>query len=176
MKRFSIERLSKVAEPIALRKDCTQSGTQGTKHEKHHPALHYTKVPATLRAIEQSTAEPITKLAFRFLILTAGRSGKVGKAIWSEIDLEKRIWTIPADRKKARQQHQVPLSSKALAILDYEAREYNNEPGGLVFPTHSGEPPSDMTLTVLLRRLGIPAVPHGFRSSFKAGLSAFQAA
>jgi integrase len=134
--------------------------------KQHYPALHYNQVPSALRTIRQSTGNPKTKLAFEFLVLTAARSGEVRSATWCEIDLDNRIWTVPAGRMKARHEHQVPLSSKATAV-PHEARVLNIVPGELVFPTCLDKPLSDMALTMLLRRLGIPAVPHGFRSSFK---------
>lgn len=134
--------------------------------KQHYPALHYNQVPSALRTIRQSTGNPKTKLAFEFLVLTAAHGGEVRSATWCEIDLDNRIWTVPAGWMKARHEHQVPLSSKAMAVL-HEARAPNIVPGESVFPTCLDQPLSDMALTMLLRRLGIPAVPHGFRSSFK---------
>ena len=68
---------------------------------------------------------------------------------------------------KARREHRVPLADRALEIL-VEARELDGHGSGLVFPAgQNGKPLSNATHLALLRRLGIPAVPHGFRSSFK---------
>ena len=135
--------------------------------KRHHASLPPADVPAALRGIRESTADPPTRLAFEFLVLTAARSNEVRRATWLEMDLENDIWTVPAAHMKARREHCVPLSRRALEILD-QARELAREDEGLVFPANrSGKAMSDMTFTVLLRRLGIPAVPHGFRSSFK---------
>jgi integrase len=108
-----------------------------------------------------------TRLAFEFLVLTAARSSEARLATWCEMDLQSATWKVPAERMKARREHTVPLSGRSLEILG-QARELNGHGTGLVFPAgRPGKALSDMTLTVLLRRLGIPAVPHGFRSSFK---------
>ena len=106
-----------------------------------------------------------TKLAFRFLVLTAGRSGEIRLAEWSEIDLDGAAWTIPADRMKADRDHRVALSGAALKVLQ-EARELSDG-NGLVFPSATGKALSDSTISKLLRENAIAAVPHGFRSSFR---------
>ena len=134
------------------------------KVKNHHPALPYAEVPAALEQVRESTAQPVTKLSFEFLVLTAARSSEVRLAEWSEIDLESRTWTIPDSRMKARREHRVPLAGRALDVLS-EARDLGNN--GLVFPAASGKPLSNMVYVALLRRLGVPAVAHGFRSSFK---------
>ena len=138
------------------------------KTKKHHRAVQYTEVPAALEKVRKSTADLVTRLAFEFLVLTASRSGEVRLANWSEIDWNTATWTIPPERMKARRAHQVPLAPRALEILEL-ARALNGEvEEGLVFPANrSGGPLSDMAMVELLRRLEIPAVPHGFRRSFK---------
>ena len=103
--------------------------------------------------------------AFEFLVLTAARSGEVRGANWSEIRWDARTWEIPAYRMKAGWPHRVPMSDRAMEIL----KEVwgTSGPTGLLFPAgNAWKMMSDMTYTVTLRRLGIPAVPHGFRSSF----------
>ena len=135
------------------------------REEKHHPALPYNQVGWAIGQVRESTANPLTKLAFEFLVLTAARPGEVRKANWGEIRWDRRTWEIPAIKMKARRPHRVPLSERAMEVLN-EAWAISG-PDGLVFPSRpGGKAVSDMTLTVLLRRLGIPAVPHGFRSSF----------
>ena len=135
--------------------------------KSHHKALPPADVPAAVKAVRESTADPSTKLGFEFLVLTAARSNEVRQATWQEMDLENAVWAAPAMHMKARREHRVPLAPRALEILD-QARELAREDEGLVFPAdRSGKALSDMTFTVLLRRLDIPAVPHGFRSSFK---------
>ena len=136
--------------------------------KNHHTALKdYADVPAALEQVKRSTAELETRLSLEFLVLTAARSSEVRLARWSEIDWESKTWTIPEDRMKARREHRVPLADRALEIL-VEARELDGHGSGLVFPAgQNGKPLSNATHLALLRRLGIPAVPHGFRSSFK---------
>ena len=104
------------------------------------------------------------KLAFEFLVLTAARSGEVRLATWDEMDLDAGVWTIPAARMKAKQDHRVPLSGRALAIL-HDVQRLSGT--GVVFPNPRGKPLSDATLSQLIKELGIAAVPHGFRSSFR---------
>ena len=79
--------------------------------------------------------------------------------------MEARVWTVPAERMKAKRDHRVPLCDRAMALLA-EARELADG-SGLLFPAPTGRPLSDNTLSKLLRELGIDAVPHGFRSSFR---------
>ena len=118
--------------------------------------------------VQGSTADPITRLAFEFLVLTATRSGEVRKSTWSEIDLGTATWIVPAERMKARKRHRVPLTGRCLEILS-QAREEGSPHSGLIFPSMSSRPLSDMTLSALLRRLDIPAVPHGFRAASRTG-------
>ena len=131
----------------------------------HHRALHYTEVPAMIGAVRSSGAFRVTKLSLEFLVLTAARSGEVRLAIWEEMDPDARTWVISAGRMKARREHRVPLSGRALAILE-EAQPLGSR-SGLVFPVASGEPLSAMTHGRLLQGLGVDCVPHGFRSSFR---------
>ena len=136
-----------------------------SRTKAHMAALPYADVPAALDAIRASTAGPATRLALDFAVLTAARSGEVRAARREEISLDSRVWTVPAARMKAGREHRVPLSRRALEVLE-EARSLDDGPG-LIFPGRSGRPLSDMTFTALLRRLNIPCVPHGFRSSFR---------
>lgn len=134
--------------------------------KEHHQALPYVQVPGAVVRVRESTADTPTKLAFEFLVLTASRSGEVRSAEWGEIDWNGATWEVPAARMKARRPHRVPLSGRAMEILE-EALSFSDGQG-LVFPsTRSGRGASSMTFTALLQRLGIPAVPHGFRSSFR---------
>ena len=146
----------------------------GTAHRmvQHHAALPYDQVPAFLRELCHSHAQPETRLAFEWLILTATRSGETRHATWSEVDATHGLWIIPSRRMKGsgpqRRDHHVPLSGRCLEILA-EARTL--KPGGdLLFPSQrTGRPLSDMTFTKLLRDLGYGghATAHGFRSSFR---------
>lgn len=141
------------------------------KHDRskviHRKALPYDQVGAALSTIRASEAGLATKLAFEFMVLTATRSGETRKAVWSEFDLDKAVWTIPGERMKTKRAHRVPLPDRCLAILE-EAKALKQTGSDLVFlGTKQGRPLSDMTLSKLVKELSIAAVPHGFRSSFR---------
>ena len=135
----------------------------------HFRALPYREVAAALNTVEASGASLSSKLCFRFLILTAARSGEARGAAWDEIDLEAKEWRIPAERMKAGQPHRVPLSDAAMEILE-QVRPFSGG-GGLIFPSprSPGRPLSDMSLTKVLRTTGLAekTVVHGLRSSFR---------
>ena len=132
---------------------------------RHLAALPYGKVAGAVAAVRGSGANLATVLAFEFLVLTACRSGEVRGARWKEVDLEEREWWIPAHRMKAGRDHRVPLSTRALAVLA-EAEALGGRPG-LVFPSPTGRRHSRGAISKMVQRLGIGAVPHGFRSSFR---------
>lgn len=132
---------------------------------RHHPALPHADVAASIATIRTSAAYPTTVLAFEFLVLTACRSGEVRGARWDEIDQAAATWTIPSSRMKSAREHRIPLPSRAVEVLA-EARRYRDR-SGLVFPSATARQLSDSTLSKLLRENGIPAVPHGYRSSFR---------
>jgi len=96
---------------------------------------------------------------------TACRSGEVRRARWDEVGDAAATWTVPPTRMKAKLEHRVPLSDRAVAVLD-EAWEISDG-SGFVFASPTGRVLSDSTLSKLLRVLRIGAVPHGFRSSFR---------
>ena len=134
--------------------------------KQHHQALPYAQVPGAVMQVRESTASSSTKLAFEFLVLTASRSGEVRAADWTEVVWESATWEVPAGRMKARRPHRIPLSDRAIEILRQALGL--NDGQGLIFPaTRSGKLASEMVFTALLRRLEIPAVPHGFRTSFR---------
>ncbi|WP_340287118.1 tyrosine-type recombinase/integrase [Sulfitobacter pontiacus] len=136
------------------------------KTQAHRKALPYGKVPEFLDALKASDAGEVTKLALELVILTASRSGEVRLAEWSEFDLDQAIWTRPAHRMKAKKEHRVPLSPRAVEVLS-QARKFGSG-DGLVFPgTKHGKPLSDMTLSKLTKALGYDVDVHGFRTSFK---------
>ena len=132
---------------------------------QHMRALPHGEVADALATVRTSRALVTTKDAFELLVLTAARSGEVRLATWDEMDLGAGVWTIPAARMKAKRDHRVPLSGRAGAIL-HDARR-RSDGTGLVFRSPRGKPLSDMTLSKLIKELGIAAVPHGFRSSFR---------
>ena len=107
----------------------------------------------------------MTKLAFHFLVLTAARSGEVRGATWDEIDLDNVTWTVPAERMKARREHRVPLSRRALEVLNEAEKLSGNT--GLIFPSPTGRILPDSNLSKMLRRSGIESTAHGMRASFR---------
>ena len=128
-------------------------------------ALPHREVASAIGKVWASGSKPVVKLAFELLVLTATRSGEVRGAAWTEIDLNDGAWTIPAGRSKTNREHRIPLSRRALEILE-EARALGRE-SPLVFPSLRGKPLDGTAFTRMLKRLGINAVPHGFRSSFR---------
>ena len=132
---------------------------------EHRKALPYAEVGAALCRVCDSGAYRGLVLAFEFLVLTAARSGEVRGARWTEIDTAAAVWTVPGERMKAGREHRVPLSDRALAVLT-EARQLADS-AALVFPSATGRIPSQTGMAKLLRKVGIDAVPHGFRSSFR---------
>ena len=129
-------------------------------------ALPHREVAAAIRSVRAATAPEVAKLAFEFLVLTAARWSEVRWAEWEEIDREAGVWTVPARRMKANRQHRVPLCGRALEILE-AAQALGEGAGPLVFTRGQGMPLNDKQLRWLVRELGIAAVPHGFRSSFR---------
>ena len=132
---------------------------------RHMPALPHREVAAAVEAFRSTGVRPVAKLAFEFLVLTAARSGEVRGARWAEMDLARRVWTVPAERMKGNREHRVPLCGRAVELLG-EARALAG-PGPLVFPTARGGRMKDEALSKPLKDLGLSAVPHGFRSSFR---------
>ncbi|MDE0660714.1 MAG: tyrosine-type recombinase/integrase [Gammaproteobacteria bacterium] len=132
---------------------------------KHQRALPHAEVGAALARVRGSDGYAGTVLAFEFLVLTASRSGEVRGARWAEIDRAGAVWTVPGERMKAGRQHRVPLSPRALEILDEAAQRLGGD--GLVFPSPTGKVANHSLMATLLRELEVGAVPHGFRSSFR---------
>ena len=132
---------------------------------QHLAALPYAEVAGAIKTVRTSGGYPATVLAFEFLVLTACRSGEVRGALWKEMNLAGREWRIPAERMKTNRDHRVPLSRGALAVL--QAAQALADGSGVVFPSARGRPLSGMAIVKLVRDLGIGAVPHGFRSSFR---------
>ena len=137
---------------------------KGGQKQRHQRALAHGEVAAAIDCVRRSSAHASTKLAFEFLVLTAARSGEVRLMSWDEVDAGDGLWTVPASRMKAGREHRVPLSARAAGILVEAGALREND---LVFPSVTGRRMSDNTLSKLLRELGIHAVPHGFRSSFR---------
>ncbi len=128
----------------------------------HQKALPIDAAPGFLASLRQQNG--LAARALEYVMLTAARSGEVRLATWGEIDLEGRTWTIPAERMKAGRQHIVPLSDPAIALLKALPR-FHDCP--YVFPSPRGKAFSDMSLSAVMRRMKVDAVPHGLRSTFR---------
>jgi integrase len=127
----------------------------------HHRATPYEAIPEFLSKLQERQA--LAALALEFTILTAARTSEVLGATWSEVDLEKAIWTIPATRMKAGKAHRVPLSPRAVEILEMVKPLAK----GWLFPTEKGDKLSTMAMSMLLRRMKQDCTVHGFRSGFR---------
>jgi integrase len=129
----------------------------------HHKAMPFDDVPdfvARLRGMEG-----IAPKALEFTILTAARSGEVLGAYWEEMDLDAKIWTVPAHRMKGAREHRVPLSDRTVEILTTMA---SSRTSAYVFSgAQPGRPLSNMALEMVLRRAQVDATVHGFRSAFR---------
>ena len=135
------------------------------KRDRHLAALPFEDVPAFLVRVREKTT--IARLALEFLILAAARSGEVRGMRWPEIDLAKRVWTVPADRMKAGKVHLVPLDEGTIDVLE-RVRPLGVPASNLIFPGQNVKRPlSDMTLLKILRDMEVPATVHGFRSTFR---------
>lgn len=136
---------------------------------QHLRALPYLEVHEALVVVEESEASLPVKLCFRFLVLTAARSGEARGAKWEEIDFDAKEWRIPGTRMKSGVEHRVPLSSQAMDVLQL-ARTLDDG-SGLIFPSPSrrGKELSDMALTKVLRDNGLSkrTTVHGLRSTFR---------
>lgn len=132
----------------------------------HHTAMPYADVPHFTDDLRKR--EAVAARALEFTILTAARSGEVLGATWGEIDLDGAVWTVPAARMKAGREHRVPLSVRAVALLDDLYSAETTEPSDPVFPSaKGGKPLSGMAMAMLLRRMGSAVTAHGFRSAFR---------
>lgn len=129
---------------------------------EHHKALPVNATPPFMASLRQQ--EGMAARALEFAILTAARSGEIRGACWNEIDLQKKIWTVPAFRMKAGTEHRVPLSNEAIELLLALPRPAGTE---VIFPSPRGLNLSDMALSAVMRRMKVDAVPHGFRSTFR---------
>jgi integrase len=132
---------------------------------EHFEALPIDDMPSFMARL--AGAAGMGARALEFAILTASRSGPVRTAEWSEVDLDGAVWTAPAEKMKAGRPHRVPLSTQAVQLLSALPRfEVELGKPDLIFLGAKNGPLSDMSLTAVMRRMGLTAVPHGFRSTF----------
>lgn len=143
----------------------------GKARVAHHAALPFDDVGEFLEALREGQAEPVTKLAFELMILTASRTIEIRRAEWRHIDLANKLWTRPAAHMKARCEHVVPLSDRAIEILKKAKTLSGGAAGeGLVFREGgTGRPLSENRFLNARDALGYRdrCTPHGFRSSFR---------
>lgn len=140
----------------------------GKASKGHHAAMPWDRLPKFMAELE--LREGIAARALEFLILTAARSGEVRGARWHELDLDGRVWRVPAERMKAGREHRVPLSARAVAVVEtmLPLRPRLDPDNALVFPGLRRAPLSDMTLGAVLKRMSVTdATVHGFRSAFR---------
>lgn len=133
------------------------------KPVKHHPALSIDEVPSFMDALRKEKGT--SPLALEFCILTATRTSETRLAEWTEFDLSAALWTIPADRMKAKRPHQVPLSGRCIELL----KEMQKHSGAYVFPGMKADHPlSNNAFLATLERMGRGDITtHGFRSTFR---------
>lgn len=132
----------------------------------HHAALPWNDVPALMKRLQ--TREGVTAAALRFVILTAARAGEALGAKWAEIDLEKKVWIVPAERMKAKREHHVPITTAAMTVLEEMMQHNTGEPDALVFPGRGVRPMGPEAFEALRHRMGRGGyTTHGFRSSFR---------
>ena len=141
---------------------------------KHHKALKGSdQVKEAIRTIRSSTSYAGARLCLEFLILTGVRSIEARSAKWDEIDTEKAVWTIPAERMKSGKEHRVPLAKLAVSVLQ-KAKQIgltSSRKAGLIFPSQSGRLQDGAMLSRLLKKENIDSTVHGFRTSFSVHLN-----
>lgn len=154
------------------------SGALATAKVQHFAAItDPEEVGALMRTIYGYQGSAIVQCALRFIALTFVRPGELRWAMWDEFKLDERLWIIPAERMKMRQEHVVPLSRQSLKVLT-TAKEVANSPAGFVFPsirTRYDKPLSENALLYALRGMGYPKgtmTAHGFRAMASTLLNA----
>ena len=154
---------SRFRNPAEMTKQLREKLPKRPKRKaRHHPALPYTETPQFMP--ELAGADGGAAQALRFLIFTVCRTNEVLGARWTEIDRPRAIWKIPGERMKMDEDHCVPLSGPALAILDKMRDGSQRE---LIFPSVGDAPFSNMAMLAVLDRLGYGHVTvHGFRATF----------
>lgn len=139
---------------------------------EHHAALPYKELSGFLA--ELSAQDGVAARALEFLILTASRSGEVIGARWTEVDFLDKTWTVPLARMKAHREHRVPLSPRALTILEeMQTLRQHDSDETFIFPGRKkGAALSNMAFLMMLRRMGRDELTaHGFRATFKTWAS-----
>lgn len=130
----------------------------------HHPAAAYSEVPDIMSRLRNKNTASAHNL--RFTILTAARSGESRGALWSEIDLKNKVWTIPALRMKAGREHKVPLCDEAIEILTI-MKLCNTKNSDIVFIGGRDKCITDVAINKALHAINPDVTVHGFRSTFR---------
>ena len=173
--RGRIERILDAAKATGLRTGENPARWRGhlkailpdqKKPVQHHAAMPFETLPAFIAKLRGRDA--LSARALEFLILTGTRSTEGRGALWSEIDLEARVWTIPGERMKANKAHRVPLSGAAMAVLE-PLHELKSDDGMFVFPKMGGDGfVSEAAIRNLMGRMGAGDwTIHGFRSTLR---------
>ena len=136
------------------------------RQPRHFKAVPHREVAKALAKVRGSTGAAGIRLSLEFIVLTAARSGEVRGALWEEIDFEEAVWRVPGFRTKTGRSHRVPLSGRALEVLE-EAREAGETDPIFRAVPRRRRPMAEGVWRDLLERLGIDATVHGFRSSFR---------
>jgi integrase len=157
--------------PVDLALQILEKQKSKSEREKHRPYMAWQEVPKFKEEILDA-GNDMTRCLLEFLIHTVARPGEVRGARWSEFDIENKVWIIPANRMKKRKIHKIPLSKRALQILEEQKKK--NLHKELVFPSPRGKVLSDMVYTSFMKHHNVPstepeviATAHGFRSSFR---------
>ena len=137
-----------------------------TRRVQHRKSIKQDEFSEFMEGLDEYRGFPITKLALKFIVHTFVRPGELRSAEWIDFDLDNRMWRIPAEKMKMKEEHLVPLSNQSIAILE-EVKEHSRN-YNLVFPsTHNrNKVMSENTLTYAIRkRLHFDATAHGFRTT-----------
>lgn len=159
-----------IAQPVSLR-SVRKGLPRQTRQVKHRQAMPYKDVPAFMAQLMTLTPS-VGRDALKLTVLTATRSGEVRNAVWSEFDLDKAVWSIPAERMKMKEPHVVPLATAAVALMrrlhdEQLALDGEVKPDRLIFTHYGARAISDVTMLKAIRDMGIEGITvHGFRSSF----------
>jgi integrase len=127
--------------------------------------MHYDDVPEFIRQLRTHQNRSQAAVALEFTILCATRSGETLRMKWDEINWEQKLWTIPAQRIKAGKEHRVPLSARAIVLLERQREHMNGDVH--VFTGYGQGPLSRKSMIEFLRNMGIKVSVHGFRSTFR---------
>lgn len=143
-----------------------------TVRVQHQPAVAWQDVPSFVKRVLRKDSD-VTRDIIEFVLLTGARSGEARRMTWDEVNLDSKVWSIPAARMKAKTPHRVPLSPAAIIVLE-KRKALAKEGQELVFPAPRGGVLTDMAMTSLMRKNNVAsnepdriATIHGFRSSFR---------